>query len=370
MMKTKADNVRIIISLSILFQILSLIYISNNQASLFPLLTYYSALSIPLFFSFKKIFLPRQYIIAFILSLIFFFLSLIYNHNEDLLSLPIIIVVFVFSYFLIKYRPNYFLSQLIFYTFNLYIIINWFVGILPLEIFSRVSNNNISSISLFLLTILAISARKDKYDIFIPSIVFLFVAMYASGRSGVISALFLIVMILLKKLYYSLKNKKFRNLISVSFIVIILVLILSYYSEIYEPVLNRFKSMTIQEDGRYQIIIEYIKSLGNVANLLLGTNKMSLSYLQYYNGNTHNSFINLHANFGLIAFVLIFYYSIKAIIYYAKNNYMYLIFFLTIIIRITFDMLSFIGLFDTLFLFFVLYPYFLKEKNKGDLYHA
>ena len=47
--------------------------------------------------------------------------------------------------------------------------------------------------------------------------------------------------------------------------------------------------------------------MSNVGNFLLGvkTSDGIYRWLSFYNGNTHNSFLMLHAKFGLLAFVLL-----------------------------------------------------------------
>ena len=99
----------------------------------------------------------------------------------------------------------------------------------------------------------------------------------------------------------------------------------------------------------------------------LGANTSNGTYqwLSFYNGNTHNSFLMLHAKFGLLALglliVLIFLVVHKAI---KEKNYIMIIILLAASARMFFDWIAFPGLYDVLFWY--MYLYILSRQNYED----
>ena len=128
--------------------------------------------------------------------------------------------------------------------------------------------------------------------------------------------------------------------------------------------LHRYGSGSI----RTEIWREYKQGIEeNIGNFFLGANTSNGTYqwLSFYNGNTHNSFLMLHAKFGLLALglliVLIFLVVHKAI---KEKNYIMIIILLAASARMFFDWIAFPGLYDVLFWY--MYLYILSRQDSED----
>ena len=88
-------------------------------------------------------------------------------------------------------------------------------------------------------------------------------------------------------------------------------------------------------------------------------------WLSFYSGNTHNSFLMLHAKFGIVAFlmviILLFAVLHKSI---REKNYIMIVTVMVAIARIFFDWISFPGLYDILFWYMFLYTLDKKEYGR------
>ena len=121
--------------------------------------------------------------------------------------------------------------------------------------------------------------------------------------------------------------------------------------------LDRYGNASI----RTEIWKEYLHGvLSNVGNFLLGvkTSDGIYRWLSFYNGNTHNSFLMLHAKFGLLAFVLLM-ILISVVIRKAikEKNYIMIIVLISASARMFFDWIAFPGLYDILFWYMLLYVF-------------
>ncbi|OQB30209.1 MAG: hypothetical protein BWY08_01314 [Bacteroidetes bacterium ADurb.Bin174] len=58
----------------------------------------------------------------------------------------------------------------------------------------------------------------------------------------------------------------------------------------------------LEDDARSYIILSYIQAI-NPLSFIFGVDLESISFLSQYNYNPHNSYISLHAAFGIISFL-------------------------------------------------------------------
>lgn len=128
--------------------------------------------------------------------------------------------------------------------------------------------------------------------------------------------------------------------------------------------INRYGGTSI----RTEIWREYILGvLSNAGNFIFGADTSNVMYhwLSFYSGNTHNSFLMLHAKFGIVALlmviILLFVVLHKSI---QEKNYIMMVTVIVAIARMFFDWISFPGLYDILFWYMFLYALDKEEYGR------
>lgn len=190
-------------------------------------------------------------------------------------------------------------------------------------IFSNLSNNYVS-VLLFLPTIVYY-IRTEYYKnriTLMPTISVTIICIMAMGRGGIITAAFLTISILCYILFSDNNRKSLYNqaLIRIVFVfvgIIVLGVALSYSEKIKTiAVFERFVKFGMYGTGRAGIWKEYIKTAStSLESILAGVEYSELPLMVRYKNNLHNSFFNLHADYGMIVLL----YVIFLIIFNCKK---------------------------------------------------
>ncbi|MGX7406501.1 O-antigen ligase family protein [Aerococcus urinaehominis] len=163
----------------------------------------------------------------------------------------------------------------------------------------------------------------------------LIIALWAQGRSGIISLVLLFVLTYITVLQKSSKIKMTRKFGYSLFLIICLVGVIVFALPHRERLLSRFYLVSISQTSHRLIMwIDYLKKISQSAKFFIfgaGENQF-LGLISLY-GHVHNSFLNIHSKFGLIGFVLILIMFYKAITFLYRNYRLLFVYFVCLLFR-------------------------------------
>lgn len=303
-----------------------------------------------------------------VLYSVFMILSLFYNGNADYMDLLWIwayMGIAILTYeFEISKRTYWNIAYFIIALICIYVV----RGGAADNLLSMGSQNNISAYVIFFVIMGYLSIMKEKRAIkYYAGFLTLAICLWTGSRAGIISASLLLVGTFLYN-FLAIKGQKIQSLVKWCVLICFAVWAVNHFFGKYllglTAKLDRYGSGSI----RTEIWREYIQGIKeNIGNFFLGASTSNGTYrwLSFYNGNTHNSFLMLHAKFGLFAFglliVLIFLVVHKAI---KEKNYIMIIILLAASARMFFDWIAFPGLYDVLFWY--MYLYILSRQDYED----
>lgn len=237
---------------------------------------------------------------------------------------------------------------------------------------TRFSNNQVS-VTLLLPAIMYYvmsDIRKEQIKI-LPAIATWVIALLSRGRSGIVTftALFVVVFLSYNKdsLVGSESKGKtaFKVLGRLLLIIAEIFLIYYFYSQYSDLVFAKFIERGTDNSARLIIWGEYLEEMSrNIKYLILGTPKSGLLIGKMFANNTHNSFISIHADNGIIMLLFVLGLLFKAGKYAIKNKYF--LYFSCIIIfcfRSFFDNV-FWGTWGTTIFIYLLFLPLLEDKWK------
>ena len=131
-----------------------------------------------------------------------------------------------------------------------------------------------------------------------------------------------------------------------------------------ETFISRFSEYGLKS-VRINIWSEYLeKTLDSGKNLFLGVDCSTGKYLGTYK-QPHNSYLELHAKFGIIGFIIVMTLLIKTFfLLYREREWLWLIIFITCAIRAMLDWVAFPGSIDVIFWFLILKNILMKRESK------
>lgn len=196
----------------------------------------------------------------------------------------------------------------------------------------------------------------------IPPIIIVVLSITSISRTALICSL---VYLLVNLILLSFGNKKFRFWGIFIFIGVIFFSykwILQYWEELSSlEIYNKFEYMGMDTSAREDIWLTYIKEL-NFFTFFFGRNVDKTHTILGF-ANTHNSFIQLHSQIGILSLAFIIYF-IKVCLYYIKNDIYAFGLLLVLLLRCSFDTLFFFNIYDFAIIVFLLQY---KLHNKREL---
>ena len=160
----------------------------------------------------------------------------------------------------------------------------------------RGSYNHVSTI--FLFGVIGFYAerlnKKDEALSYIPVIIAVYISLITTGRSGILSSLLLLVIVLVYNL-----GKSITGFLSSCFILLLLAINSQYLIDYAFGYLDKFMVQGFTEVGR-ELILNFALSNMTVGNTLFGIDYYELLYR--YDLTIHNSFLSIHSRFGIVGF--------------------------------------------------------------------
>ncbi len=223
-----------------------------------------------------------------------------------------------------------------------------------------VSKNYISVYLLAFLTYYYIAHRQKELKVH-PVLVVFAVTLFGMGRGGILSIGSLAFLLLLLIITNNADIKTWhRWLTGILMVGIIFALVNVFYST---ELFSKFIEMRF-ETPRFQFWQQYWEdAVSSLVGILLGAKINLNEYLQIektFDGNLHNSFMQLHANYGLVILVSLLALIMRTMTRYIKEkNYLFAILLLVLCVRASSDMVFGTGYttFNSIFLYYLLlYP--------------
>ncbi|PNJ93104.1 hypothetical protein CEP14_14010 [Cylindrospermopsis raciborskii C04] len=289
-----------------------------------------------------------------------FLLNSLVSSNTSIANLAILlsnvgIALFLFQRKLASFvLPFTYLVFVFVCGYFIYFII--YRGIDPNKIFLLSSRNTVSMLLIYYSAILYIITDKVGFGKpILPAAVTLILSVISYGRSGIISSFFLITGILLLNSSEKRKSTEFNIFIFFCGIVF-LTFIVANRADIVKVINNithYFQYLELKgladRDGRELIWRRYISAIDWV-RFIFGSDRKYASSLVGFGGNYHNSFLELHANFG-ISGIIYMCLLLNAMLKLFNLNRLLLLILVTIVIRLSTDN----GLFQSQYSFTVFY---------------
>lgn len=297
-------------------------------------------------------------------------ISYLYNGNSDIIE-----IFWPFAFFGIGFMIacNDISSRI---TSVLYI---FFVAYISMIILNRggadyiggSSSRNTVSVSIVLfLSIHMIASYKEKKSVpFVYSVFASIGCLLAIGRSGVL--LTVLVLFLFASFAYENGVSRIRNL-KLMLRVILLLIVLLYIAQRYFPYLIRDAVYNFQWRGTdsRRIIMwrDYLNKITlNPVDMLLGAEISGTYQLDYYHDNLHNSFLMLHAKYGIGGIILVLLLLIKILIVLIKEKNMYLFTPLILMFfRMNFDYTNFNGVLDIVMSYYLTYYWNFRQRKGAN----
>lgn len=306
--------------------------------------------------------------IAFFLSILMS-VSILYNENARFVNILWIWAYMGSAMLLYEYGVIKIYTQTTFYAVCALFFFLFLTGGLDVtKILTHGSANHVSILCIYCMSIYYLSLELEKNDSapLIPIILVIFLSIVTGCRSGIVAAA-LFLLLILKFNWKNIRNKtqktKYIILLIIGAIVVIYAGI-TYLDQFSEALTSKMDKQGM-ESARSAIWKEYFSgTFESIESFLFGvpTNQPKYPNLYYYSGNPHNSFLMLHAKYGL-AGLLFFGFAIVKAIKKAQKNQDYILKYVIylIVVRCFFDWTAFPGLYDVFFFYMVFYAFYNKS---------
>jgi hypothetical protein len=255
-------------------------------------------------------------------------------------------------------------GYIVFYGLCIYFVVLMLAGVKP-EDALVCSHNGISMMMLVAcISLYIILSMENKNIDLIPALITLLISIWAIGRSGIVSSIVLLVGLFFLKLR---AKPKYIYIVLIFLFVAYLFRDVLYMSAMDHPffrnAIDRFLLRSTEEgpDARVAIWANYFNNL-DILRVIFGANVLTDPWpegkvLAY---NYHNSFINLHLQTGFMG-LMVMALIIFSLFNFYRTNQVFLILFLTVLVRWSTDIGLFFESWDFIPFFFIFY--FLKNAR-------
>lgn len=303
---------------------------------------------------------------------IFGAISMLYNKNADFQELIWPLAFIGISTLFLNFQLNLKITRNIYYLVAIVLMFQIIVSgsIDNLEISS--SRNTIGIMMLIYFSVYALTCFENNQKITIfPVLIGLVVVVMAIGRSSIITFLLLTVFFIIFD--FKGNKHKFNRPIKSMFVFILAAILIwlsyDFFGIYFKEVFTNFESRGL-DSLRNSIWTDYIiKTFTSSDYFLFGTPISGTYLLNLFNQNLHNSFLMLHAKYGIVMVVLVIMLIVKSFIYYIRtNNILYFVLLFLIIFRMQFDYTNFNAQLDIILYYFIFFPFGRSKKREvGNL---
>lgn len=292
--------------------------------------------------------------------------GIIINGNMDIQELVWPIAFMGIGLLMLNFAISYRLTKIIYYLYNILMIYS-IVIVGNVDLLNAVSSRNTISVgALNYFCLYAITAYNQNEKITVmPVLLGLLTSFMAVGRSGILTFTILLIFIAIQS---SFNNKSkiiniFKSILIIATIVISVNLLYNLFGNYFEASIINFQEKGTESTRTY-IWADYLKkAFTSITNFLFGAPIGGTYYLDQYRQNLHNSFLMLHAKYGIIPLYMVIILIVNSIMYFIKNkNYLFVYLCITILFRMQFDYTNFNAQLDSILIYFLFYPFYKTRK--------
>lgn len=338
-MKVSISRKAILSILPILFYLFNLYRMLGNSTIPYQIILFITGIIgiVILFIADRKSLKKIIYIfLIYFITLIFNWL-IIGNHSvNDIVQSALL---FGIAIILLIYPWTFYQGLILFGVTCITFIINMCRGI-PAHLMLTSSGNYISVVLLLSVTFFYIAIEVEKRTFrtidLLPAVICFVMSVWAKGRGGILSCGLLLIFVLLFYMRCETSKKRGIVMIVIAGVLLIILLLVSNVNVLDQVLsLGRWKTSGIDNSAREIIWNSYfVKLKESLVYVLMGAPLDQISVIKAYEGNCHNSFLQLHAYNGLLMTLIFFFFLVKAFRYYIiQKRYLILSVFLVLCIR-------------------------------------
>lgn len=312
-----------------------------------------------------------RYLVIVIVSLWFFNVFSVFIQDGEntlrLVTLLYLIYSSLVAFVLTKSKIELLPIKLTFYAIAAYFIylIVFLQVLVDEEIFKFSAGGMMPSILLSIaIPVQLFDLRWNKRIDLLPPIIIIIISVYSISRTSLICSL---LYLLFNILMISFGNKKYRILGYLFFVVVIIVAykaILQSLDDISTlEIYTKFERNGMDSSSRDDIWKAYFNEL-DFFTFFFGRN-VDKTHTILGLSNTHNSFVQLHSQIGVLSIVYLVYF-LKVCLFYIRENIYSFGLLLILILRCSFDTLFFFNIYDFAILVFLL-GYKNQYNQKDDI---
>lgn len=263
---------------------------------------------------------------------------------------------------LLNFKINYNFSRFIYFTTATILIFQIMLSGSASNLETVASRNTISVFILITFSIYAISSYSNNKKItVIPVIIGIIVTVMAVGRSGILSLALLLIFFIIFEfdgMHHRIRLS-YKTLIQIIFALIIIIYSGGVMEKFMSDMLLNFEQRGL-ESVRTIIWSDYIsKTLNSLKYIVFGAPIEGTPVLNRFSSNLHNSFLMLHAKYGMVMVITLVIYVIKSLINFIKvKNYLFFSIFVVLLFRMQFDYTNFSAPMDVVFYYFIHQRYY------------
>lgn len=310
----------------------------------------------------------KHYIIFVFLYTVCGLLSFFYNSNAEIVELlwPLGFMGIGLLQLNFKMKPR--MLMVCFFIFCFFSIFSIYIAGSSLFLSTQTSRNNISVYALVYLCLYMFSCYKNKQSVsFLPCIIYFITCVFATGRGGIVVSSIVLILFLISDMKggKSKRRKLWVALMVLLGAVVIFYIFNSNLGDFISFSFNRFQERGMQT-SRNGIWSDYLSVTGtSILNMLFGSRIGGTYILDGFSTNLHNSFLMLHAKYGVFGLLLVLYLMYKSMRCFVKERNMYYIIpFIAVVVRMMLDYTNFNGILDVVLINIILYRYYFE----GDMY--
>jgi hypothetical protein len=286
--------------------------------------------------------------------------------NDRISFDPVLIVTNgLLVHLILKNKLNYRIHYVFFLCLCLFFIREISRGVYPGQLFLGGSRNTVTIVLFMNIALLHFIEyiNENRISLF-PIIPFVCISIAVMGRAGIICSLIYFFYIL-----YHITQKR----ISLRILIIMLLLLsaIIFYDKIEVVFATYFKQITnkginYSEDPRMNMLTRYLENI-DPFTFFIGYDIRTDSFFRMYNGNPHNSFINLHIRIGILSlpFVLLIIFKLLKFI---RTNFFFVVLLSLILFRALIDTMFFFNVYDFIIYSILIYkskPRMIYENNQS-----
>ncbi|MDD3416501.1 MAG: hypothetical protein PHY47_21265 [Lachnospiraceae bacterium] len=304
-------------------------------------------------------------------------LSSLFMGNMQLLGIFFNIQYLGIAFIISESKLNVKVMTILVYSNLFFFLYQILIGTDPNHVFFA-SRNHISTVLLNVLAIYYITSYRNKGNLnILPALLALIISIWSVSRSGMVSISLFFIGLIIMKLFQKQPlfkekqtKKKINNIFSKTFVLLLIIAVIVYIfrnfyiiQSMLDSVNNNFKLLRFRikyesyiSFSRIDIIKSYLHEMSiNLKNCVFGVKLSTTHSFLDFSNNLHNSYLTAHMYFGLLGFLgIIIMICFTVISYLKQKKWLYLLLFVTVLVRVSTDIIAFPGYMDSVIYFFIL----------------